>query len=217
MSEKINGIIHRFEPGASSDSPTLLLLHGTGGDENDLLGVGRSLAPEANLLSPRGPVLENGMPRFFRRFAQGVFDEQDIKLRAKQLANFIAQAAKEYGFDANRVIAFGYSNGANIAAAVLLLHPDALAAVALLRPMVPLIPQSLPDLHNKEILINSGRSDPMGSHEQIQKLIELFHKSGAARIERHDLPNVGHGLVQEDLEVAELWLKSLLRKWNSGR
>src|SRR4051794_24816014 len=118
--------IHRFEAGESKESPTLLLLHGTGGDENDLVGVGRSVAPRANLLSVRGKVMENGAPRFFRRFAEGIFDEDDLKFRATELTDFIPAAAGEYGIDANNVIAFGYSNGANIAGAMLLLHPTAL-------------------------------------------------------------------------------------------
>src|SRR4051794_39932397 len=125
MSE-LNGFNYVYQSGDADAPFTLLLLHGTGGDENDLLSLGRSIAPAANLLSPRGPVMENGMPRFFRRFAEGVFDEKDIKLRAKQLVDFIHAASQKYEFDAARVIAFGYSNGANIAAAVLLLHPEAL-------------------------------------------------------------------------------------------
>src|SRR5690348_5341093 len=141
------GFNHRFEPGNTLAAPTLLLLHGTGGDENDLLGVGRSIAPAANLLSPRGNVTENGMPRFFRRFAEGIFDEADIRFRAQELVGFIAFAAVHYGFDAQRVIAFGYSNGANIAGATLLLHPPALAGAILIRPMVPLVPSQTPDLN----------------------------------------------------------------------
>src|SRR4051812_5032609 len=129
---ELNGFIHLYEPGDANAPFTLLLLHGTGGDESDLMSLGRAVAPTANLLSPRGPVMENGMPRFFRRFAEGVFDVEDIKARAQQLADFINSAATEYSFDATRVIAFGYSNGANIAAAMLLLHPDALAGAILL-------------------------------------------------------------------------------------
>jgi phospholipase/carboxylesterase len=207
MSETINGILHRFEPGASPDSPTLLLLHGTGGDENDLLGLGRSLAPQANLLSPRGPVSENGMPRFFRRFAEGIFDEQDIIFRAKQMADFLASAAKQYKFDATKIIALGYSNGANIAAAMLLLQPESLTGAILLRPMVPLVPQTLPDLTGKQILIVAGTADPMGSPKQINQLASMFQTSGAT-VQREDLPT-SHGLTQDDLQIAHNWLRKI--------
>ena len=198
------GLQHRFEPGASLASPTLLLLHGTGGDENDLLGVGRSIAPGANLLSPRGPVSENGMPRFFRRFAEGVFDEQDIRARAQEMVGFIASAAVHYGFDAQNVIAFGYSNGANIAGAVLLLHPAALAGAILLRPMVPLVPAETSDLHGKEILIEAGSADTMGSTSEIQRLVVLLGKGGAhITIKQH---HAGHGLTHDDFSEAQRWL-----------
>jgi len=196
------GFVHRFEPGEGA--ATLNLLHGTGGDENDLLGVGRSIAPRANLLSPRGKVLENGAPRFFRRFAEGVFDEDDIKLRSRELANFIAAASVNYGFDAKQVIAFGYSNGANIASATLLLHPPAMAGVILLRPMVVLVPSQLPDLHGKQILIESGSADPMGTVSEIQRLVALFGKSHAEiTIKQH---HAGHGLTHEDMVEAQKWL-----------
>src|SRR3954467_6316466 len=128
--------IHRFERGARPASRPLLILHGTGGNEDDLLPLGKMVAPGAPLLSPRGKVLEHGMPRFFRRLAEGVFDEQDVRTRAHELADFIAAARKEYGIAAP--VALGYSNGANIAAAVMLLRPEALAGGILLRPMVPL-------------------------------------------------------------------------------
>jgi phospholipase/carboxylesterase len=198
------GFQHRFDPGASLASPTLLLLHGTGGDESDLLGVGRSIAPSANLLSPRGRVMENGMPRFFRRFAEGIFDEEDILSRAQELAGFIGAAAVHYGFDAQRVIAFGYSNGANIAGAMLLLHPAALAGAILLRPMVPLVPQNVPDLHGKEILIEAGSADTMGSISEIQRLVVLLGKGGAhITIKQH---HAGHGLTHDDFGEAQKWL-----------
>jgi predicted esterase len=198
------GFEHRFEAGASLASPTLLLLHGTGGDENDLLGVGRSIAPAANLLSPRGRVSENGAPRFFRRFAEGIFDEDDIKFRAVELVGFIAAAAVHYGFEAQNVIAFGYSNGANIAGATLLLHPPALLGAILIRPMVPLVPQQTPDLHGKEVLIQSGTADPMGSISEIQRLVVLLGKTGAQiTIKQH---HAGHGLTHDDLTESQQWL-----------
>jgi predicted esterase len=198
------GFQHRFDPGESLASPTLLLLHGTGGDENDLVGVGRSIAPRANLLSPRGNIMENGMPRFFRRFAEGIFDEEDIRARAQELTGFIGAAAVHYGFEAQNVIAFGYSNGANIAGAMLLLHPAALAGAILLRPMVPLVPQDVPDLHGKEILIEAGSADTMGTISEIQRLVVLLGKGGAhITIKQH---HAGHGLTHDDFAEAQNWL-----------
>lgn len=196
--------VHRFEAGEAPSAPTLLLLHGTGGDENDLLAVGRSIAPRANLLSPRGRVSEHGMPRFFRRFAEGVFDEDDIRRRAAELGEFIAIASVEYGFDAQQVLAFGYSNGANIACAMLLLDPRPLAGAILLRPMIPLVPQALPDLQGKNILIQAGASDPMGSPAEIEKLVTLLESAGAElTIQRH--PG-GHGLTHDDFSESQRWL-----------
>ena len=128
--------IHRFVPGHQADTPPILLLHGTGGDESDLLPLGQAIAPGAALLSARGKVLEHGMPRFFRRLAEGVFDEKDVRHRANELANFIEEARQKYQLTAP--VALGYSNGANIAAAMLFLRPDALAGAMLLRAMVPL-------------------------------------------------------------------------------
>ena len=135
--------IYRFEAGAKN-SPTLLLLHGTGGNETDLIEFGRAIAPRGNLLSPRGNVLENGMPRFFRRFSHGVFDLEDLKFRTKELLEFIEASAKKYGFDRENVIAMGYSNGANIAATLLLLHERSLAGAILFRPMMTLAPERCP-------------------------------------------------------------------------
>src|SRR3954471_10493488 len=137
------GFVHRFIPSQTNSKTTLLLLHGTGGDESDLLGIGESLLPGANLLSPRGKVLENGMPRFFRRLAEGVFDLEDLRFRARELNDFLAAARKAYHLGDTPPIALGYSNGANIAAALLLLHPGSLSGALLLRPMVPLIPEEL--------------------------------------------------------------------------
>src|ERR671925_274796 len=126
------GFAHRFIPGAP-DKPVLLLLHGTGGDENDLLPLGEALLPGAARLSPRGKVLENGMPRFFRRLAEGVFDLEDLRLRTEELADLVRDASKAYGFDPSRVVAFGYSNGANVAASLLLQRPETLRGAILAR------------------------------------------------------------------------------------
>ena len=148
--------IHRFEKGADAAARPLLLLHGTGGDENDLVPLGRMIAPAAPLLSVRGKVLENGMPRFFRRFAEGKFDEDDVRLRAGELADFVVEACKHYGIAAP--IALGYSNGANTAAAILLLRPGVLAGAILLRATLPLSQPAQIDLNGVPVLINSVRT-----------------------------------------------------------
>src|ERR1041385_1808515 len=150
--------IHEFVPGSSSRA--LLLLHGTGGNERDLIPLGRELDPNAALLSPRGKVLENGMPRFFRRLAEGVFDLEDLKFRTNELGDFVTAAAKHYGFALHNLVAVGYSNGANIAASMLLLRPKIMNAAILFRAMVPLIPDRLPDLSSVRIWIGAGDQDP---------------------------------------------------------
>lgn len=196
------GFIHRYVPG---ESPvTLLLLHGTGGDESDLLPLGQSVAPGWPLLSPRGKVSEHGMPRFFRRLAPGVFDTQDLIHRTHELAGFVAQAAHTYGLDPGRVVALGFSNGANIAGALLLLRPETLAGAVLLRPMVPLEPPQLPDLTGRPVLILAGRQDPIVPPAESERLAELLGRAGAA-VELHWLDG-GHGLGAEDLELTRQWL-----------
>lgn len=196
------GFVHRFVPGLSEN--TLLLLHGTGGDEDDLLPLGKELAPGVNLLSPRGPVLENGMPRFFRWLAQGVFDVPDLKRRTADLARFVAEAAQAYGFDPKRVYALGYSNGANIAAATLLLHPETLAGAALLRPMLPLEPETPPDLAGKPTFIAAGTQDPYSPSELVEALAERLRQAGA-EVDLH-WQKTGHGLLPAELAAAREWL-----------
>src|SRR5881398_8668 len=150
--------IHEFISGGSSR--TLLLLHGTGGNERDLIPLGRALDPNASLLGPRGKVLENGMPRFFRRLAEGVFDLQDLKYRTNELADFVTAAAQHYGFATDQLVAVGYSNGANIAASMVLLRPEALPSAILFRAMVPLYPQTQPNLSSVRVWIGAGTNDP---------------------------------------------------------
>jgi phospholipase/carboxylesterase len=191
--------IHRFEPGTDQTLPPVLLLHGTGGDENDLVPLGREIAPGAALLSPRGNVLEGAMPRFFRRFREGLFDEEDVRRRAGELASFVAEARRAYGLD--RPLALGYSNGANIAAAVLLLHPEILAGAILLRAMAPLSVPPKPNLSGVPVLILSGSSDPIAPRSSADKLAAALVAAGA-RVERDDLP-AGHGLTQADLTRAK--------------
>lgn len=194
--------IHAFVPGTSAR--TLLLLHGTGGTENDLVPLGRSLDPTAALLSPRGKVLENGMPRFFRRLAEGVFDEEDLVRRTHELADFVAAAAGRYGFDPARLVAVGYSNGANIAGGLLLLRPETLSGAALLRPMVPLVPPTMPDLSGKPVLIAAGRQDPIAPTEEAEALATLLREAHAEVTT--SLEDAGHGLTQETVETTRRWL-----------
>ena len=196
------GFIHRFVPG--TPDRTVLLLHGTGGTEDDLLPLGRALDAEAALLSPRGKALENGMPRFFRRLAEGVFDEEDLIRRAHELADFIEAAAAEYAFDPKKVVAVGYSNGANIAGAVLLLRPGVLCGAALLRPMVPLVPKTMPDLQGAPVLVSVGNQDPIVPAEQARELVALLRRAGADVTVCFE--NAGHGLTEVTLASARRWL-----------
>jgi phospholipase/carboxylesterase len=195
--------VHRYQPAARVGSPPLLLLHGTGGDEDDLLPIGRMVSPGSALLSPRGQVLENGMPRFFRRLAEGVFDQADVVRRAHELADFVEAARKSYAIAAP--VALGYSNGANIAAAVLLLRPEALAGAVLLRAMVPLTDTPRAQLASKPVLLLSGAMDPIAPPENAARLASLLRKAGAA-VEQRTLP-VGHELSQADIATARTWLE----------
>jgi predicted esterase len=194
---------HVYVPGRSAR--TLLLLHGTGGTENDLLPLGRSLDPSAALLSPRGQVLENGMPRFFRRLAEGVFDEEDLIRRTHELADFLTAAAEEYQFDPKQLLAVGYSNGANIAGSLLLLHPGTLAGAALLRPMVPLVPETSPDLAGTPVLLAAGHHDPIVPAENTRRLAALLAECGADVTLRFE--NAGHGLTEYAVETTRRWLE----------
>ena len=199
------GFIHRFIPAPSIvPADTFLLLHGTGGDENDLLPLGRLLAPNANLLSPRGKVSENGMPRFFRRLSEGVFDIPDLIARTHELADFIEAASDAYGFDRGRVSAAGFSNGANIAAALLLLRPGVLKAAVLLHAMVPLVPETLPHLAGTRVFLGAGRMDPIASPEETERLAALLRDTGAD-VTVHWQPG-GHGLTREEAQAAAHWL-----------
>jgi phospholipase/carboxylesterase len=196
--------IHRFAPGNLREAAPLLLLHGTGGDENDLLPLGQAVAPGASLLSARGKVLEHGMPRFFRRLAEGVFDEDDVRRRANELADFVVEARRRYDLEAP--IALGYSNGANIAAAMMLLRPDVLAGGLLLRAMVPLRQPPQADLAGKRVLIVSGQSDPIIPPGNSAALTAMLQKAGAD-VQHYTLP-VGHQLSQADVTIATQWLES---------
>jgi phospholipase/carboxylesterase len=195
--------IHRFEPGTRPAARPLLLLHGTGGNEHDLIPLGQMVAPGAPLLSPRGKVLEHGMPRFFRRLAEGVFDEDDVRARARELADFIAAARQRYGIAAPA--ALGYSNGANVAAAVMLLRPDVLAGGILLRAMVPLSNAKVGSgLAGRAALIVSGARDPIAPPANAARLKAMLEQGGA-HVDHHILAG-GHELSQEDVVLARDWL-----------
>ena len=200
--------VHQFVPAArpavGHDGLTLLLLHGTGGDEHDLLPLGRAVAPSAALLSPRGKVLEGSAPRFFRRLAEGVFDLPDLVARTHELAGFVGAAAAHYGFDARRVVALGFSNGANIAASALLLHPSLLAGAVLLRAMVPFEPSTPVQLPGTPVYLGAGRFDPIIPAANSARLAELLEASGArATVEWQP---TGHQLVPGEPERVRAWL-----------
>jgi phospholipase/carboxylesterase len=197
------GFEHRFVPATHPGRKPILLLHGTGGDENDLVPLGERLAPGAALLSPRGKVLEGGMPRFFRRLAEGVFDVEDLKRRTGELAQFIAAGRAAYRIDPP--IAMGFSNGANIAASLLFTRPDTLAGAVLMRATTPFEPEGLPRLAGMPVLILSGAMDPLVSADKRDRLAELLAAAGA------DVDNqvleAGHNLTGQDLASASAWLK----------
>ena len=204
MNDDTLGFIHRFVPTSRPEAPTLLLLHGTGGNEDSLLGLGSMLAPGAALLSPRGQVLEHGMPRFFRRLAEGIFDVEDLTGRTQDLGDFVEAAARTYQFDPRRVVAVGFSNGANIAASLLLLRPGVLSRAILFAPMVPLEPDPLPDLSPVSVLIGAGRHDPLVPVEQTERLARVLLDAGA-QVTLHWHPG-GHTLTQDEVQAAAEWL-----------
>jgi phospholipase/carboxylesterase len=198
---------HTFVPGRSAR--TLLLLHGTGGDETDLIPLGQALDSKAALLSPRGKVLENGMPRFFRRLAAGIFDQEDLIRRTHELADFIELSSENYRFDRRNLLAVGYSNGANIASSLLLLRPGTLGAAALLRPMVPLVPEKLPDLKGTPVLIAAANYDTMAPPDEALQLAALLRNAGTDLTVSFE--NAGHGLTEETIETVKRWLTEKVR------
>lgn len=198
------GHIHQFVPANGDDGVVLLMLHGTGGDEYDLLPLARALRPGAAILSPRGNVLENGMPRFFRRLAEGVFDLEDLAVRTDELAKFIADAVAKYKIDRDRIVAVGFSNGANIAASLMLKHPGALKGAILLSPMVPFEPTVAPDLVGARVFIGAGRNDPIVPLTQVNRLAQLFRDTGAD-VTTHLHPS-GHTITNDEFTAAQQWI-----------
>jgi predicted esterase len=202
------GFIHVFRPPAVSGAPVLLLLHGTGGNEHDLVPLGEALLPDAGILSPRGKVLERGMPRFFRRLAEGVFDLEDLRDRTHELARFVEAAAAHYQFDLRRVFGVGFSNGANIAASLLLLEPSTLAGATLFRAMVPLVPEPLPTIAATPVLLSNGRMDPLVSLDETERLAALLRRAGADV--SVTLQPAGHELTTGDVTLAREWLAGVI-------
>ena len=212
MNEKNQlGFVHKFIPSEGSKdqkSVTLLLLHGTGGDETDLIPIARMLdITNASILSPRGKVIENGMPRYFRRLSEGIFDIEDLKFRTNELAEFVQNASKTYALNLNRIVAIGYSNGANIAASILLLRPEILSNAILFRPMIPLVPNTFPNLSSKHVLMSAGLHDPIVASYQTKDLFDLLEKVGAKVSIQWQ--NSGHELTQRDIVAARKWLSLL--------
>lgn len=197
------GFIHRFVPGEDPSVETLLVLHGTGGNENDLVGIGQAIAPGAAILSPRGNVLENGAPRFFKRLAEGVFDPKEVRSRGEELARFIRAAAVTYRLDSSRIYALGYSNGANIAATVMLIEPGIIQAAILLRPMVVYEPPEKNDLGGSSVFISAGRMDPIVPTASVEQLAQLFRSSNADVTLKWQL--AGHSLVPSEVREAAEW------------
>ncbi len=200
------GLVHRYVPAQNGSARVLLLLHGTGADESNLIPIGRALDPQAALLSPRGKVSENGALRFFRRIAEGVFDEEDVIRRAHELADFVIAAAKKYALDREKMTAIGYSNGANICSAMMLLRPEVLRGAILFRAMVGLTNPPAVDLKATRVLISNGADDPLIPLENGERLAGLFRAAGAELVFK--VQNAGHGLVQQDLEDGAEFLEN---------
>lgn len=196
--------VHVHRPAATGSTRTLLLLHGTGGNERDLLPLAELLDPSAGVLSPRGKVLEDGMPRFFRRLAEGVFDLEDLRRRASELAEFVERSADEYRLRGHQIVAAGFSNGANIASAVLLLHPQVLGGAMLFRGMVPIVPDQPPALPRTPVLVSNGRQDPLVPVAETERLVSLLGTAGAEVTLAWQA--AGHQLTARDIEQAKSWL-----------
>ena len=206
---------HIYRSGSGTAPISLLLLHGTGGDEHDLVPLADVIAPGATLISPRGQVIENGAPRFFRRFAEGVLDIDDWREQSQALADFVAGICAEKGIAANTLFAVGYSNGANIAQGLLLLRPEVLAGAVLFRPMfitddVPVI-----DLSGRPVLLLGGDRDPIMTPEDLPRIAELLQKRSASVTFK--AVNGSHGLVADDIVLAQHWLAGRVQSTKTGK
>ena len=201
---------HIFQQGKDGSKTTLLLLHGTGGNERDLLPLAEMIDPEAHILSVRGNVLENGMPRFFRRLSEGVFDEEDLIFRTKELKDFIDEVSVKYAFDRGRVVALGYSNGANIAGSLLFHFQNFLKGAILHHPMVPRRGIALPDLSGVSVFIGAGKNDPLCPPEESLELKKLLEKANA-KVTIH-WENHGHQLTVSEVMAAREWYS----KWHNS-
>lgn len=199
-------MLHIFQKGTDPSKPALVLLHGTGGTEHDLLPIARIISPESSVLSVRGNVLENGMPRFFRRLSEGVFDEEDLVFRTSELHEFLNEAASKYGLDRSNFIAVGYSNGANIAGSLLFHHKDSLRGAILHHPMVPRRGIILPDLSGTPVFIGAGTNDPICAPQETEELQSLLTQAGA-RVAVH-WEQFGHQLTHSEVHAAASWLQS---------
>jgi phospholipase/carboxylesterase len=199
---------HIFQKGTDITAPVLVLFHGTGGTERDLLPLAQAISPTSSVLSVRGNVLENGMPRFFRRLAEGIFDEEDLIFRTKEVYDFLDQAAVEHGFDRQNLVAIGYSNGANIAGSLLFHYPDALRGAILHHPMVPLRGIQLPDLSGIPVFIGAGQNDPICSPQETEELQKLLSEAGSTVAVHWE--QAGHQLTRSEVEAAGTWFKTNL-------
>ncbi|MGV3489479.1 MAG: alpha/beta hydrolase [Tuberibacillus sp.] len=198
-------MIHVYKKGVNPEMPTLVLLHGTGGNETDLINIGEYISPSSSLLGVRGNVLENGMPRFFRRLAEGVFDIEDLKYRTKELHDFLNESAEKYGFDRSNMVAVGYSNGANIAASLLFHYERVLKGAILFHPMVPLRGIPLPNMTDIPVFIGAGKNDPLIPAKESEELANMLTGAGA-EVETF-WGNRGHQLTPEELRLAIEWFK----------
>ena len=212
MSDSPLDFVHRYIPPRPDTEAvagiTLLALHGTGGDEKDLIPLAQSILPGAGVLSPRGKVSEGGAARFFRRLAEGVLDQEDLEFRTGELVDFIAAASRQYGFDRNGVVAVGFSNGANIAASILMRNPGVLRAAVLLSPMLPFEPESQPSLDGADVFIGAGRTDPLVPVDQVKRLEKIL-RAGGADVTVHWHPT-GHTITQEEVRAAQEWAARLV-------
>jgi phospholipase/carboxylesterase len=199
------GFIHRFMPAEDpATGETLLVLHGTGGNENDLIGIGRTIAPGAAILSPRGNATENGAHRFFKRLSEGVFDPKEVRSRGEELARFIRAAIAKYGLDASRIYALGYSNGANAASTVMFIDSRLLQGAILFRPMLVFEPEERADLNGAGVFISAGRMDPIVPVSSVERLVELFDTANAEVTLKWQL--TGHNLVPSEVREAAEWV-----------